>query len=105
MTGVPIGAEGLFQEGHADSFGAADLLKCPGVQGLPLTISANSASRTEMTLPSWDEARIADQEFLLFFRNVVEVVRQHPERLTERVNTFPACRRSKRSTAAKFDPR
>ena len=27
--------------------------KVAGVQGFPLTISANSASRTEMTLPSW----------------------------------------------------
>ncbi len=27
--------------------------KVAGVQGFPLTISANRASRTEMTLPSW----------------------------------------------------
>ena len=33
--------------------------KVAGVQGFPLTISANRASRTEMTRPSWDEPRTA----------------------------------------------
>ena len=51
--------EGLFQEGHANALGPADLRKVAGVQGLPFTISANRASRTEMILPSWASPAMA----------------------------------------------
>ena len=46
-------AEGLLEEGHAHALSPADVPQGRRGPGLPLTISANSASRTEMTLPSW----------------------------------------------------
>ena len=52
--GAGLSTEGLFQEGDADTLRAADFLATsPGSRALPLTISANRASRTEMILPSW----------------------------------------------------
>jgi len=47
------GRERLFEESDADAFCAAPSLSVAGTHGLPLTISANNARRTEMILPSW----------------------------------------------------
>ena len=46
------GTERLFQKRHAHALGTADFLQRGGVHGLPFIISANRASRTQMTLPS-----------------------------------------------------
>ena len=57
--GAVEGTEGLFEEGHTHTLGAAHLLSVAGVQGFPFIISANRASRTEMILPSWASPEIA----------------------------------------------
>ena len=56
------GAEGLFEERDADPSVPPTSLSVAGVQGLPFTISAKRASRTEMILPSWASPRSLDPE-------------------------------------------
>ena len=48
-------------------------LSVAGVQGLPFTISANRANRTEMILPSWARPKIGlIQKCVLLLRDVTD---------------------------------
>ena len=96
--------ESLFEKRHTDALGTAHFLKRRRRPGLPFIISANSARRTEMTLPS--SARPATdcvEETLLFLRLFRrDCPASLPNARPNAASTFSAWRMGNRSTAAEL---